>query len=342
MYLVNSGWLLHDIPSAFQEECEQITLRGYNEEFVRLTGDFVWNQPLSVDDIATDICPVRKDLYNAKTRPGLKRKQRDGKKTSGRLAGMIVEPYCTGLLEKFDDLYSSRHQVSYQTLIQAVDSYSKNFFSQSTIRRQLNDLSLIAIEEESSLSPKHLQLVLEYSARNELAFLGADFVLGKTEKSNASKLTERVPVVVKKELLKIHPKSELTGISHLATPDFLLRRMSAVGDVKSGRELKRSHQITCAGYALARESELGPDGNTNVGIIYFIETQSLAPTPARAYFFVISDALRRAFVDRRNKAYDVLSQSILTEKPPDINSVKREEHCIHCKFVDLCDCDRSN
>ena len=87
---------------------------------------------------------------------------------------------------------------------------------------------------------------------------------------------------------------------------------------------------------------LGPEGDTNVGIIYFIETHSLVPTPARAYFFVINDALRRAFIDRRNKAYDVLSQSKLTEKPPDIALVKREEYCIHCKFMDLCDRDRAN
>ena len=104
--------------------------------------------------------------------------------------------------------------------------------------------------------PEHLQLVLQYSARNELAFLGADFVLSE-DTNNVSKLTERVPMVVKKEFLEIHPNQELTGISELATPDFLLREVSAVGDVKSGKELKRSHQVTCAGYAIARESELG-------------------------------------------------------------------------------------
>jgi len=341
MYLVSSGWLLHDISSAFEEESKKITLRGHNEEFVRLPGDFAWAKSLSVDEIASDICPVRKDLYNSKLRPDLNRKQRDGKMTWGRLAGMVVEPYCTGLLEHFDDLYNGNSKVTYQTLFEAVVSHSKEFFTQSTIRQQLNDLKSIASEEGYN-SPEHLKLVLEYSARNELALLGADFVLREVGDQNRRRLTERVPIMVKKEVLKIHPKTASTGISDPATPDFLMNKIGAVGDVKSGREFKRSHQVTCAGYALARESELGSAGDTNFGIIYFIETHNTVPTPARAYFFVISDALRRAFLDRRNNAYEVLSRSMLAQEPPDINPVKREEYCIHCKFVDLCDRDRTN
>ncbi len=339
MYLVSSGWLLHDIPSAFEEESKKITLRGYNEEFVRLPADFAWKNSLSVGDIANDICPVRKDLYNAKARKGLTTEQKNGKKTWGRLAGMIVEPFCTSLLGKFDDLYAGDSKITYHTIVDVVDSHSRNFFTQSTTRRQLNQLASAASEEGYN-SPEHLMLALGYSARNELALLGADFLLCKTNEQNTTKLSERVPIVVKKKSLELHPKSELTGISDPATPDFLMQEIGAVGDIKSGKEFKRSHQVTCAGYALARENEFGSEGDTNIGIIYFIETHSLVPTPARAYFFVITDALRRAFIDRRNNAYNVLSRSMITNQPPDISSVSREEYCIHCRFIELCDHDR--
>lgn len=337
MYHISSGWLLHDIPFSLLEESRRITLRGYHEELVRLS-DFAWGVPLSVDDIVSDVCPVRKDLYNDKAR-GLKGTQKNGRMTWGRLTGMIVEPYCTGLLGKFDDLYTTGRKITYQSLINDVNTYSEEFFSQESIHRKLRELTKTAADE--GLYPaRHIQLILQYSARNELAFLGADWVLGGGPNGAVPKLTERVPIVVDKAALKIHPKSDLIGISDPATPDFLLKGVSLVGDVKSGVGFKHTYQLTCAGYALARESELGPAGDTNFGIVYFIETHSPVPAPARAYFFVISDALRRAFIDRRDDAFNVLSQSILTKQPPDITPVKRKVHCIHCKFLDVCDSDR--
>jgi len=340
MYHVSSGWLLHDIPSAYRKEIEQIKLRGYDEEFIKLPGDFAWKESLSVDDIASDICPVRKDLYNSKAR-GLKGKEKNGRMTWGRRAGTVVEKYCTGLLGVFDDLYAGQPNVTYQTLIDKVHAYSKSFFaSENGIRRQMKELEKIAAEEKSD-SPQYLELVLQYSARNELAFLAADWILGGLHTRRGAKLTERLPIVINRQRLEIHPDTAITGISAPAIPDFLITGTDSVGDVKSGKEFKHSHQMTCAGYALARESELGPSGNTNIGIIYFIETHGFTPVPARAYFFVISDVLRRAFIDRRDKAYSVLSRSAQTRQRPDISTVDRERHCVHCKFLEVCDCDRN-
>jgi CRISPR/Cas system-associated exonuclease Cas4 (RecB family) len=340
MYQVSSSWLLHDIPSGCRQEIEQIRLRGYDEEFIKLPGDFAWKEPLSVDDIASDICPVRKDLYNSKAR-GLKGKQKNGRMTWGRLAGMVVEKYCTGLLGEFDDLYAGQSNVTYQTLINRVDAYSQSLFAgKNAIRKQMKELEKIAAEERLN-SPQYLELVLQYSARNELAFLTADWILGGVHARQVAKLAERLPIVVDKQHLLIHPDTATTGISDPATPDFLITGTDSVGDVKSGKEFKHSHQMTCTGYALARENELGSDGDTNIGIIYFIETHGIAPVPARAYFFAISDVLRRAFIDKRNRAYNVLSQGALTRQPPDINAVDRAQYCVHCKFLEVCDRDRN-
>ena len=304
---------------------------------MRLSGDFAWNTPLSVDDIASDLCPVRKDLYNDKAR-NLTGKQKDGKLTWGRLAGRIVEPYCTGLLGMFDALYKSGNKVNYQILLNEIESYSQKFFANRSISDKLQKLSNVAAEEGYN-SPEHLQLVLQYSARNELATLGADWILGEMEAAGSLTLTQRVQIEVDKAALRIKPKI-VTGISGGVTPDFRIKNYSAVGDVKTGREFKRSHQLTCAGYALARESELETEGDTNFGIVYFVETHAPVPSTARPYFFVVTDALRREFLDKRDKAYAVLSESILSKQPPEISSVDRKLHCIHCKFLELCDHDR--
>lgn len=335
MYHISSSWILHDIPTNLQDESEKISLRGYDKNFIALSGEFSWKKPLSVDDIASDICPVRKDLHNAKARSGLSKKEKDGRQTWGRIAGLIVEPYCSGLLNKFDDLYNKSRKMTYQTLQEEVYSYSENFFKDDLITKQMSELEKIASLESLS-PPPSLRLTLEYSARNELAFLGVDWLL---KNEGDLLLHQRSPIIADKKQLIIQPNSEVTGISQPSTPDFFLNNMNIIGDIKSGREFKRSHQWTCAGYALAHESEVGNSkGDTNFGIVYFLEIHNSAPTPARSYSFAITDTLRQEFIDRRNKAYAILSK----KDAPNINIVERESHCVRCKFLDLCDDDRKH
>ena len=201
------------------------------------------------------------------------------------------------------------------------------------------------------IDDQSIQNILKYSARNEVASFALDWILQNSIQFSEYKakqawkilcrpsyvrLTDRVGVTTDKQETVINPNSEISGISPNASPDLLLSQFKAIGDIKTGRALRHSHLLTCTGYALARESQLGAAGNTNIGVIFFVETQSFLPTTARSYFFVISDSLRREFIDKRDRVFNMLSNEV----EPDVNEVTRETYCVHCKYVTLCDGDR--
>ena len=138
-----------------------------------------------------------------------------------------------------------------------------------------------------------------------------------------------------KDSLALYPNPIQIGISSPAPPDFLIEEYKVIGDIKSGIEFKRFHQLTCTGYALAYENEKKKD--INWGMIYFFPTRNptayVKPiTFAQIYIFPIDDNLRRWFLDFRNQDYGTISKN----KPPRFPKVSDRQHCSNCQFKELC------
>ncbi len=120
-------------------------------------------------------------------------------------------------------------------------------------------------------------------------------------------------------------------------PDFIIASSGIVGDIKTGFGFRGSHQLTCAGYALAYENQFGKGYDINWGVVYFFPTRNPSAyvkplTFAQIYIFAIDDNVRGWFISSRDEAYSVISKSDVPAIPP----LDKRQHCPHCVFRDHC------
>lgn len=334
MFQVGTNLLLHDVASIWKDQASKIELRGYSAEepvaispgflMAKLDGSF---KTLSVETITSKYCPVRRDLYLEKVKR-IKARQ----STWGRVAGPLIESYCVGLLDLQPSLYAVMRRMSYSRLQAIVESYTEDFVRKHEGR--FGDLGRKAQEGEPEDNPANLILALKYTARHELAMLVAHWFLKRSRKSPS--LVTEVPIRYKPDESKIEP-AEYIGVGKLATPDFIILQPLAIGDLKSGDSLKRFHLHTCAGYALAYESQFGQGNEVNYGIVYFFGTHSRTLNSAQSYVFLLDDRLRQEFLDMRDEAYKVLQSP---SPPPPLTGEVQKTHCVHCKYRKECDKDR--
>lgn len=326
MLQIGTKWQLWNLPNGYEQEIAAIKLRGYREdEPVALTGEILSQiregtlRPLSVGDIV-GYCPTHRDLF-------LRHKRGErGATTWGRTVGVLIEDYCKGIIRKRATF--KQGPKTYKAIDTIVKKYTKSFKGKRL--RQFR-----ALEAHQTL-PEHttdkFSLLLEYTARYELAMLGADWILCGQRAIRSRSLLKRVPVTF--DNITISPNSEILGIQSPATPDFLMAKLAAVGDIKSADAFKDLYYLTCTGYALAYENEHGRNKEINFGLIYFFETHTKRLSFASSYAFVIDDSLRREFLDRRNKAFQVLQSTTAPQ------FADREKYCSFCKYRDICAEDR--
>jgi CRISPR/Cas system-associated exonuclease Cas4 (RecB family) len=174
---------------------------------------------------------------------------------------------------------------------------------------------------------------LRYTGKFELSMLEADRLLGKkTGKTKKHEFLRNFPIQYKD--ITIQPNPKMIGINSPSKPDFLIPDLYIVGDVKSGKQFEECYRLTCAGYALAYENQQGKNHNIDFGIIYFLGTHTSNFYVAQTYLFLIDDELRREFLDKRNDVLNILASGRI----PDF--VERDQYCIRCKYLDVCDTDR--
>ena len=170
MYQLGTKWKLWDLASFLQDDVESITLRGYSTEPpVILPADFWMTnvdeegkfQSLSVGKVADRYCPTKRDLY-------LEKKLRaKGSSGWGRVAGPLIEKYCKGLLEHFNELAQEPSGLDYQRIQALAEKYSQMFWKANTKSIQkLRDKA--SIPEEA---PKRLFFLLQQTAKYELTML---------------------------------------------------------------------------------------------------------------------------------------------------------------------------
>jgi len=306
-----------------------IELRGYNPD-VFLTGEFAMKlsqgevRPLSVSDVADRHCPVRRDLYLRKGVNRLEGAQARGRSTWGRAAGNVVEAYMKALFARCDE----RNDRAYSRLRRKGTRVCDDFASSS--RGGLDTLRAL---EEGAEGPESgdTDWLLRLLLSNGTAELGSKLLHGVLNQHGCVDCSDlRLSYV-------ISPTPERIGLSPQVTPDFILPDHRIVGDIKTGVEFKEFYLLTCAGYALAFENELGAGHDIDWGIVYFFPTRNPSAyvrplTFAQVYIFPIDDSVRRWFMNSRDEAYALVSRT----QAPAIPAADKRDHCPHCAFLDYC------
>ena len=122
------------------------------------------------------------------------------------------------------------------------------------------------------------------------------------------------------------------GLTPAAKPDFIFDRR-IIGDIKSG-QYKDFWKITLAAYALAYESATGRD--MNFGLIYHVadKRRFYVPDYNKTTILLISNELRLAFAEQRNRKFEVYTNQI------DQGLADRQIFCKNCIYFRECEKDR--
>lgn len=294
------------------EELHRPEKRGYRDGAL-LTGEFLdliatkQVKPLSVDDVSRSYCETRRDLYQKRGRN--KSYRHPPVTTWGKIAGRLVE---TCLNEVSKSPGSGSCKIELKAIKRHAATLIGRFEKDSS--QDLKELrSHVADPVEV---PERLLRSLEFNTRAEIAaYLSLCLCRDITLKCEE---VEFFP--------KLHPRAQI-GISSPAVPDFIAPRSRIVGDIKTGINFLDTFPLTCAGYALAYENEMGLDKNIDFGIVYFFQTRRYSQyakpvTFGQPYIFVIDDYLRDYFCDMRDRAYEIVSSHM----PPDFPVDKSKCH----------------
>lgn len=299
----------------YKDAINNISLRGYqNKAPVAIPADFITGlkdgtlKPLSVDSITNVFCPAKRDLYMSRVL------NKEGKVNWGRRAGGVIDDF----VKKFTSQYKNDSTISrikkYQCLLEKSSKYI-SVFSRKKEWVNLSKFKTCPEEDEN-----WLLRTLDYTLRHELMILRVSKILSRND-------SKKIDI----QEIRLNPNSKILGISSPSTPDFVIPKISVIGDIKTGIEFKHHFRLAVAGYALAYENQFKKD--MNLGIVYFFPTRQKDISFARLHIFVIDDVLRRDFLEMRNEAL----ATILASQKHNLNFASIDEcRDLSCKFIDEC------
>jgi len=314
MLQLHYNWKVAKPNQKFKAEVSGIELRGWTPDnpvavpptYLSAIRKKEIPKPLSVGNIAFQHCPTARDMYLS-----IKEKKK-GEETWGRIAGQLAESFFRDLVtDRFGKKLSAR-QMTYTAVRNIIEKRMRSF-----IKARQNDFDLLEKHKTTaSDNPLFFATILGNAAIHELAAQELDFILRKaTEQRTPPKETDILP-------------AEHLGLSKKTAPDFIFPELRTVGDMKTGLGLEEYHLLTCAGYALAYESQHKTP--IDFGIVYFFPTRRSTVSFAQVYLFVITDELRKRFLILRNSAYNTLMEKDAPGFPED------RQHCPTCKHFKTC------
>lgn len=106
----------------------------------------------------------------------------------------------------------------------------------------------------------------------------------------------------------------------------------AIGDIKTGA-WRREYLLTATGYAMAFES--AGAGAFDLGVIYLVDTDPTFLTQGHVVVFLLTDQLRREFLDRRDQAL-IAATPGAAEPVPVTKSHDKERYCPSCSYLEMC------
>ncbi len=323
MFRVESQLELLTTTTGRFKEPLKIRLRGNLVDEPQVApAQFKDTEPVSVGRVV-GFCPTHRDLYLIKR----ERVKAEGEKATNltwpRVAGKLIEKALSHAYEHYSNSEdASDLRSSPDKIIEAAQARLSEYVSKK--KKDFQSLNKLA-NQRFHLPNEDLQRLLADSIALDLFYQQGALNYKRSPETASTKALNSV---------KMFPEWEPAAHLKLskATPDFVVPKHRAIGDIKSG-DWSDEYYLTAAGYALAYESVYATP--IDLGVIYLVEIDPVLAGQARTVIFPLTDQVRQRFLDRRNDALLAVSKEGLI--PRRLSKDSEKEHwCSRCGVRDEC------
>ncbi len=295
----------------------EITIRGYDSNRAAVTGQFIKDRAVSVGDVVAP-CPAHRDVF-------LRRKRaKKGEKNWARDAGHFIQQFLESV---YDSHQRSRAPGGVADSSAGLVRESRRLYDQFAAKKKARLKGMDAlVATRFDLNSDVLGQLLVNSAAADLFALQGALNYERIPGAGADRALSAL------QLSHKYTPADYIKISADSSPDIVLPKFGAIGDMKSGH-FKEDYLLTVAGYALGYESA-NPKQDMDIGVLYLVETGDRTIGASRPYFFWITDDLRRRFLDRRDQLLSVLASD---EEPRVLAGADdRAKYCERCAYNAHC------
>lgn len=272
-------------------------LRGWN-----------WNNPpieppiknvaLSVNDIAARYCSTLRDIYlkkvkNIKPPPNIKMLEgiiyhNVATKTVTVVKSILFKRGLIGGAELIDELFPYANSLCKEIISKAIENFG-----------EINEYDIKDIKKKALIFYRYLIV----QAASQINIISSKFPHIDVD----SLVNQAIPPIVERKI-----DGGLVGLSKELSVD-IYTPAYAIADIKTG-EIREFHKYAPTGYALAIEAD--EEIAVNYGIIIYIKLLKERFVPiVRTKCFVISDEIRKEFLEIRDEAFEIINNSYDPGKP---------------------------
>jgi CRISPR-associated protein Csa1 len=322
MYYIALKDVKENVLRKLQDELDyfrNVSIRGWNIDQVKLPAELS-GKTLPVNLLASGYCPTNRDVYLKEVLDLPQRPTWPSYK--GRLIHKLLleiarstEGYIgrTNIIRKVDLLRYIRRQGS-----RIVKNLTSN------IRNDTRQMSLKPTSRQKKHFIKGLLKIVRMES--EIASCLLDYLIATNLDVNLPSEFSRVfPFHMREISLNAMP----LGFSPGAKPDFIYKNL-VVGEIKTG-EVKEFHKLTIAAYALAYEYDEGFPINFGAILNVDFTGKRTVPIYKGTELFVVSDKYRLAFLNKRNKKFEIVVKKEDPGKP-----ANKKECSLECPYYVDC------
>ena len=220
-----------------------------------------------------------------------------------RARGMIYHESVLGILRQARDSIHDARDVRTLNIARSLERKRKSFLAK---RSQILDSKQIPKSKRSVLNARS-DLVANFETL--LVNAQVNYWISRSPGMHLESLADSaLPIMLDHDIS--FPEMGFPGNMK---PDFVLRDLATIGDLKTGKE-NPAHRLKVTGYALAYEHQHRID--IDFGIVLYVDVQNYKAPLYKVDVFIISDTYRKVFVEQRKTKFDILRQELQSLRQP--------------------------
>jgi len=299
-----------------------ILIRGYKQKVgtvkIILPSE-LFGTTLPVNLLANKYCPTNRDIWLEKV------KEKESEKTWPRHKGNIIHKLYFDLFDKAKGYIIKNNIIEKINLQKKLEESGSSFIKgiKENLDSNVRQLTDLPSQAEKQNFINLLGKIVKFESK--IAGCLIDYLIATSPDINLGSEFDKLFPFLREKIIR----APLLGFSERGVkPDFIYKE-SIIGDIKTGK-FEEFHKLTAAAYALGYEHHYRQD--MNFGVILNVNHLNSRNVPIYedTKFFVITDEYRKAFLELRNRKFEIIKKRKRPRKP------KKEKCNKECPFYKVC------